>query len=116
MKYVFTAILVVLSIQTMAREINPAAPDFNHQSCTKSRALKAEALNSLVKITSMDAESMARFSQLDRLYKAYLFKLNRSVRSDGKQLYSTDLDQQLNLAGDCEGVDSLLLGIINSIN
>lgn len=108
-----------------AREMNPSNPDFDHSLCLKNHAanpsagqtrlFKKAALETLVNMKTLDAERQSIYSQMHPAYKTYYGKLSASVRSNGRELYSRELDRQLDLSGNCEDVDSVLLDIIKNL-
>lgn len=126
MKKVILFALLFSTTLLSAREINPINPDFDHRICLNNRSVnpsagqtrenKREALESLVKMMSANVEVQSMFKQLHPAYQAYYRKLSASLRSDGRELSSYELDRILDLSGSCDSVDSVLIDIINIIN
>lgn len=125
MKKIILITLLFSATILPAREVNPINPDFNHDICLNNRSVnpaagqtganKREALESLAKMKSFNVEQQAMYNQLHPAYRAYYNKLSSSLRSDGRKLSSFELDRQLDLSGDCDGVNSVLLDIINNL-
>lgn len=122
-------ILITIMFSTAvlpAREINPQNPQFDHRICLnnrlnnssagQTRLNKAEALAALANMKSFDAERQAKLQHLHPAYRAYYSKLSSSVRSDGHELFSFELDRQLDLSGSCEDVDSILIDITKNLD
>lgn len=113
------------TLMAQAREINVENPDFSHEICLTNskynpgaaytRRLKQEALELLFKIKNSPLEERAQFNSLDSIEKRYLFKYINSIASDGVNLFSLKLDQELDLAGSCEAVTDTLNYIIGKI-
>lgn len=115
-KYIYTLLFLSLSLTLQAREINPAAPDFNHKSCRYILGGKTIALEKLVALKSRGIENQINFQQLTAIEKTYFYKLSGTVRSTGKELYSFELDKQLDLTGDCDTADALIGHIIRTLD
>lgn len=115
-KYIYILLFLSLAFNLQAREINPAAPDFNHKGCRQILGGKTIALEKLVALNSQGLENQINFQQLGAVEKVYFYKLGRTVRSTGKELYSFELDKQLDLTGDCETADALIGHIIRTLD
>ena len=125
MKKIVLLTIIIFSTYLSAREVNPINPDFDHNICLNNRSVnpsagqsrsnKREALETLVAMKSFDIEKQSIYNQMHPSYRAYYNKLSSSVRSDGRELSSYELDRQLDLSGSCDGVDSVLLDIIRNL-
>lgn len=110
-------------------QIEPLNPGFNHTICLNTRLrdssightkyLKAEALQTLAKLTAQlntsNTQADPVFSRLHPADQVFYGNLIKSLKNNGRELYSFELDKQLNSAGTCENVDAVLVGIIENL-
>lgn len=123
MKNILAISIVLFSSFAFAYPINPMDPYFNHEVCLSSRLnpkniniryLKQEALEALVMMNAplLDEDSASR---LTRSHQAYYNRLKASIRSNGQNLYSFELDKILNLSASCENAEAVLIDIIRTL-
>lgn len=126
MKKILLITIIFSAALLPAREINPQSPHFDHTICLNNRLNmpsagqirlnKAEALAALANIKNLDVEKQqSRLQHLHPAYRAYYNKLSSSIRSDGRELFSYELDRQLDLSGSCEDVDTILVDITRNL-
>lgn len=114
-KSMIFAALILIGINTLARPLNPINPDFNHDNCNL-KYLKSDALTAISQLRSARPEPEENpIAALSPAHKAYYLKLLKSVRSNGFELYSSQLDQDLNFSGSCENATDILNDIINTL-
>ena len=113
--------ILMSSSLVSAQEIKTKASKFSHFSCLRNktpklsgdkiRLHKLKALETLQKMNVFNPEKRLVFHQLPLAYQNLYNKLSTSVRVNGSNIFSNELDRQLDLAGSCESVNSLLLEI-----
>lgn len=114
-KSIIFSTLILLGTTTWARPLNPTNPDFNHEACSL-KYLKAETLKAVVQLRSAQLEpERDPLANQSSAHKAYYLKLLKSVRSNGSDLYSSQLDQDLNFSGSCENAADLLNDILRTL-
>lgn len=125
MKKIVLIAVMFSTVLLPAREINPLNPHFDHKICLNNRLAnrsagqtrfnKIEALEALASMNRLDVERQSKLQHLHPAYRVYYNKLSLSVRSNGHELFSNELDKQLDLSGSCEDVDSILIEITRNL-